>query len=88
MTNHRHNFAFYTHVCGRQEHLRVTGIGRAQTNLVPFQIEVLERRFILVVDPSGDHLTVFGPLLMPEDDNISIEDAGVDHGIALHAQSI
>ena len=88
LTNHRHHFALDAYICGGQEHFRIAGIGRSQPHLIAFKLEVLERRFVLGVEPGGDHFTVFRPLLMAEDDDIPVQNAGVNHRITLHAQSI
>ena len=88
LTDNRDHFALDAHFGGGQEHFRIAGVGRLQSDLVAFEKEVFEGGLVLGVDPGGDHFTVFGTLLVAKDDDVAVEDAGVDHGVALDAEGV
>src|SRR5579885_2125678 len=57
---------------------------RLQPNAAVFLIKAFDRRFAL--DHRDHDLPVVGRFLRPYDDQIAVEDRGIDHRVALHAQ--
>ncbi len=50
--------------------------------------EALQRRRLFVLQPNGDHLAVAGRLLVAHDDQITIVNQGIDHGVAFDFQRV
>ena len=61
-------------------------IGGLEPNLLAFQKELLERRFLLVLEPDRNRLAVFSGFLRLEDHDIAIVDQGVDHRVPAYAE--
>src|SRR6476469_9376728 len=61
-------------------------IGRLESHAIVLVIELLERRFLFVLEPNGNGVAVFTGLLMAEQDDIPIVDERIDHRMSLDSQ--
>src|SRR6266508_2656169 len=66
-------------------HRLVSGL---QADTVSLSIEFLQRGFLLILEPRGNHLPVVRGVCGLHQDNIAVVDQGVDHRVALNAQRV
>ena len=70
----------------RTEYARLEGrIGRLQRDRLPLSPEALQSGFLLV-DEGDDDIAVGSGIGLPDHDSIAVEDACLDHGVALYLE--
>src|SRR5215210_3910356 len=80
--------ALNQHVSFLEAHRLHGGVGWLKTDPSTSLTVKLLDRCLAAVDESDYHLAILGGLLSMDDDDVSIGDVLVDHGCALHPESV
>src|SRR5205807_290594 len=81
----RDDFAVDGHLFGPEDEVDHGRVGRAEHDLVALAGEGLDRG-LLAGDAGDDDVALLGGGLLTDDDVVAVEDAGLDHGVAPHAE--